>query len=157
MRLHKVEAIALELLSVAPEPTNSGFKPVFERLIKRGLAQRTRQRYEISEAGCEWLARNVVTSTVPKRDAPCGWVRMERARMTNPLDAQTAIQALIDEVWQTLKTEESARNTDAQRGNWDDDYREFVTKRIGNLEKLHELLVWYQLGIIDRGDWRDPQ
>ena len=77
--------------------------------------------------------------------------------MTNPLDAQTAIQALIDEVWQTLKTEERARNDDAQRGNWDDDYREFVTKRIGNLEKLHELLVWYQLGIIDRGDWRDPQ
>jgi len=77
MKLHKVEAVALELLAVAPEPTNSGFKPVFERRVKRGLAQHTRERYEITEAGCDWLARNVITSTTPKYDAPCGWVRME--------------------------------------------------------------------------------
>ena len=77
MRLKPIEIQALELLSIAQKPVNSELKAVFERLVKRGLAQRTRQHYEITEAGCEWLARNVVTSSVPKYGTPCGWTRVE--------------------------------------------------------------------------------
>lgn len=74
--LHEMEVKALELLAIWPEPVGGEFDPAFLRLAGLGLAHRTERGWEITESGCEYLARHVPGSTVPNSKAPCGFTRL---------------------------------------------------------------------------------
>lgn len=73
--LHEIEVKALELLAIKPEPVGGELDQVFQQLVLRGLAQNTSYTYEITESGCDYLSTNIASSSFPKSDAPCGFVR----------------------------------------------------------------------------------
>lgn len=76
LHLHEIEMKALELLALAPEPVGGGFDPVFQRLVVLGLAEPTFHMWAITEAGCAYLAQFAPTSSLPRHNAPCGYIRI---------------------------------------------------------------------------------
>lgn len=76
LHLHETEMKALELLALAPEPVGGEFDAAFRRLVALGLAERTFHVWAITEAGCEYLAQFAPMSSIPRHDAPCGYIRI---------------------------------------------------------------------------------
>ena len=77
LHLHESEMKALALLALAPEPIGDGFDPAFQRLVALGLAERTFHVWAITESGCEYLAQYAPSSSIPRSDAPCGYIRID--------------------------------------------------------------------------------